>query len=122
MARPITVLMVEDNQLLRETMAMELEDAGFQVIEAAQGEAAVDLVAQGEAIDVLFTDIRLPGRFDGWEVAQRFRDAYPAKPIIYASAYAPGNERRVSDSLFFPKPYRPSQIVDAIQRLAGAAG
>jgi CheY-like chemotaxis protein len=116
--RALTVLTVEDNVILRTTIVMEFEEFGFQVIEAAFGEEAVQAIEGRSDIDVLFTDVRLPGEIDGWEIARRFRELHPERPIIYASAYAPGAERRVSDSLFFPKPYRPSQIIRAIERLA----
>ncbi len=121
--RPLTVLTVEDNLLLRQAMVMELEEVGFRVIEATHGEEAVAAMEREAGIDVLFTDIRLPGDIDGWEIARRFRELHPERPIIYASAYAPGADRRVTDSLFFPKPYRPSHIIRAIERLtAGEPG
>jgi CheY-like chemotaxis protein len=118
--RPITILAVEDNTLLRAAIVTELEEVGFRVIEAVQGEDAVAALERHADIDVLFTDIRLPGEIDGWEIARRFRELHPERPIIYASAYAPGADRRVSDSLFFPKPYRPSQVIRAIERLAAS--
>ncbi len=117
--RALTILAVEDNALLRAAIVMEFEEVGFTVIEAGMGEDAVQAIAERPDIDVLFTDVRLPGAIDGWEIARRFREMHPERPIIYASAYAPGAERRVTDSLFFPKPYRPSQIIKAIERLAG---
>ncbi|HYF53662.1 MAG TPA: response regulator [Salinarimonas sp.] len=117
--RSLTILAVEDNILLRTAVVSEFEDVGFRVIEAGEGRDAFRALEEHAEIDVLFTDIRLPGEVDGWEIARRFRELHPDRPIIYASAYAPGAERRVSDSLFFPKPYRPSQIIRAIERLAG---
>jgi CheY-like chemotaxis protein len=114
----LTVLAVEDNDLLRATIATEFTEVGFRVIEAGAGEDAVEAIVRDPSIDILFTDIRLPGSIDGWEIARRFRELHPDRPIIYASAYAPGADRRVPDSLFFPKPYRPSQIIKAIERLA----
>ena len=67
------VLVVEDEELLRAVAVQALEDAGFQVIEATTGEEAIGKCQ--EALDVLFTDIRLPGKINGWDIAERCRDA-----------------------------------------------
>ena len=78
MSRKGTILVVEDEELVRDMVAEELRDAGFHVLEAADGEAASSLLADDCSVDVLFTDIRLPGPLDGWAVAQlarQLRDA-----------------------------------------------
>jgi CheY-like chemotaxis protein len=70
---PVTVLVVEDEPLLCELMADELKTLGFTVLRAATGEEAVKVIEGEEPVDVLFTDIRLPGALDGWDVAEKFR-------------------------------------------------
>jgi len=64
----VRVLVVEDDSLIREIVVEALQDAGFDVIQARDGEEALTWCRQRVA-DVLITDIRLPGRIDGWEIA-----------------------------------------------------
>jgi CheY-like chemotaxis protein len=65
--RAMKVLVVEDEELLRAVAVAALEEAGFQVIEATTGEEAIRKCQ--EPLDALFTDIRLPGQIDGWDIA-----------------------------------------------------
>jgi CheY-like chemotaxis protein len=118
---PITVLVVEDEPLLCELMVDELKTLGFVVLRATTGEEALRLIDGEEPVDVLFTDIRLPGRLDGWDVAEKFRAKNPSGPVIYTTGYAGTPVRRVSQSAFMPKPYRPAAIVKEIRRLSGPA-
>jgi CheY-like chemotaxis protein len=112
------ILIVEDEAAIREITASELRDAGYDVIEAETGDEALDFLHQGNLPDVLFTDIRLPGEADGWTVAKRFRTANPKLPVLYATGYSV-SQNPVEGSLFFRKPYRPSQVVWAIIALTG---
>jgi len=115
----IIVLVVEDEILLREMIVEELRDAGFDVLEAADGDSASKFLLADGRIDVLFTDIRLPGRLDGWAVAQLARERRATLPVIYASGYAVERAAKVPDSIFLDKPYQPSQIVATIRKLVG---
>jgi DNA-binding response OmpR family regulator len=115
----VIVLVVEDEILLREMIADELRDAGFEVLEAADGDSAARLLAADGRIDVLFTDIRLPGALDGWGIAQLARERRAALPVIYASGYAVDRSGAVPHSVFVDKPYRPSQVVATIRRIVG---
>jgi CheY-like chemotaxis protein len=78
------VLLVEDEALVRMMAVETLEDAGFEVIEAATGEEAIEACKTHHA-DVLFTDIRLPGELSGWDVAEHCRAQHPDLPVIYAT-------------------------------------
>ena len=118
---PVTVLVVEDEPLLCELMVDELKTLGFVVLRATTGEEALRLIDGDEPVDVLFTDIRLPGALDGWDVAEKFRDRNPSGPVIYTTGYSGTPARRVSQSAFMPKPYRPAAIVKEIRRLSGPA-
>jgi CheY-like chemotaxis protein len=112
------VLIVEDEAAIREITAAELREAGYEVVEAETGDKALSMLQQGEMPDVLFTDIRLPGKADGWTVAERFRAVSPTLPVLYATGYSV-SQNPVEGSLFFRKPYRPSQVVWAIVALTG---
>ena len=68
-------------------------------------------------IDILFTDIRLPGSLDGWEVARVARRARTALPVIYATGYTVDRMAEVPGAIFLHKPYQPSTIVETIRRL-----
>ena len=114
-----TVLFVEDSDLLRLVVAEELAEAGFRVIEASTGEAALTALRDHVGgIDWLFTDIRLPGPIDGWRVADEFRFTYPLRPVIFASGDTASVPRAYGDSVFLRKPYRVSEVVACVRSLA----
>jgi CheY-like chemotaxis protein len=112
-----TILVVEDETLVRETIACELEDAGFAVIEAETAEQGLEILER-RPVGVLFTDIRLPGRMDGWELAERARALYPHLPVIYATGFSGEEPRFVERSVFLRKPYLPSAVIAAVDKLA----
>lgn len=105
--RPL-VLVVEDEALLREMIAFEFELSGFEVIDAGSAEEALQRLRDIPALDLLFTDIRLPG-MDGWSLATEVRALYADAPVIYASGNAERQEL-LPRSEFIQKPYRPDQI------------
>jgi CheY-like chemotaxis protein len=112
------VLLVEDEALVRMMAVETLMDAGFEVIEAATGEEALEACKIHHA-DVLFTDIRLPGKLTGWDVAEHCRASNPDLPVIYATGYSESEPRQVPGSAFFRKPYRPAEIIKKIRDLTG---
>lgn len=118
MTRRPTVLIVEDEALVREVMCLEFRDAGFEVIEAGDSDAAISHIDSDQPIDLLFTDIRLPGQRDGFGLADAARARRPELPVIYATGFTPDEVRLVPNSRFFRKPYWPRAVVEA----AGALG
>jgi DNA-binding NtrC family response regulator len=66
---------------------------------------------------VLVTDIRLPGRIDGWQIAERCREHDPDLPVIYATAFSTVAARPVRGSLSLMKPYHPGEVVEAVKEL-----
>lgn len=112
---PPRVLVVEDDFLVREMIVHELTLSGFEVLEAASAEEGLAQLAPVVQLDLLFTDIRLPG-MNGWQLAEKVRACRPDVPVIYASGYA----ERVNPlprSKFLHKPYMPSQILQAAAEL-----
>lgn len=99
-----TVLVVEDEWLLRMELADELQAAGWKVLEAASGEDALALLAQAPRPDFLITDIRLGGASDGWDVADAFRKRNLDGAVIYVSANPDLAARRARGSVFLGKP------------------
>ena len=114
-----TILVVEDDPLVRNMIVWELQDAGYVVIEATTGETALARLREG-CIDLLFTDIRLSEGLDGWSVAEEARSLYPGLPVIYATGYTVEQPRVVPGGIFLHKPYRPSAVIDAARSLGVA--
>jgi CheY-like chemotaxis protein len=118
----LRVLLVEDEPMVREMAADALKDEGFDVIEAATGDAAVLLLVDPDDIDVVLTDVRMPGKMDGIDVAVRARELHPTIVVIVVSGYAPQLTERLSGltppPVFVRKPYRPSEIIRTVRRMA----
>src|SRR5919202_856674 len=114
--RPI-VLFVEDEEMLRDVIAPALEDEGYDVWAAADAAEALSILEQGCEPDLLFTDIRLPGSMDGWQLAEAAREECPDIPIIYATGYSDVQPRQVPNSAFLHKPYRVSAVTRVAERL-----
>lgn len=119
MPSQITVLIVEDEVLLRMDIADQLQDLGFKVFEAANADEAVIILAANADIQIVFTDIDMPGSMDGLKLAAAVRDRWPPIKIIVAS----GNRKVTladlpADSRFFSKPYRGQDIATAMSEMA----
>lgn len=113
-----TILVIEDEPLIRMSIADELRDVGFVVREAANAEEGLRVLASEGSIDAIFTDIELRGELDGLELAGLVRERWPLIDIIVTS----GNRNVTANqmparSLFFPKPYAPRAIIDALKRM-----
>ncbi len=113
----LSVLVVEDEPLILDIVADELNEAGFQVLQATTGEEAVAILEGVSSVDLLLTDIRLPGRLDGWGVAEHARQRFQTLPVIYVTGYSGEPARQVPDSILIMKPYRPSAVVKAARGL-----
>lgn len=112
-----TILFVEDERLVADVVAEQLEEAGFQVRHALTGEEAVRLMEEGPALAALFTDIRLPGRIDGWRVAEAFRARNATTPVVYATGYAAEYPKPVENSRLLRKPYKVAAVLAAFREL-----
>src|SRR5579872_3522066 len=82
----LMILVVEDEALVRLAAVGMLEDAGFRIIEAANSEEALELLAMDSDVQLLFTDISMPGTIDGLPLARQVHDRWPHIGIIVASA------------------------------------
>jgi CheY-like chemotaxis protein len=87
MAERGSVLVVEDEGLVRMVLADELAETGFSVVEAASADAAIELLAGGLAPSAVVTDVRMPGRRDGLGLAAWLREHYPRVPVIVTSGF-----------------------------------
>ena len=101
---------------MRDVLASELRNAGWQVIEASTAEGALALLETRQQIDLIFTDIQLAGHLSGWDVAERYRAARADLPVIYACDNSADRSRSVQGSVFFDKPYDVVEVVEACSR------
>lgn len=109
------VLIVEDEGLVRELAVDEFSDAGFAVEEAANADEALALLKAGKPFDVLFTDIRMPGSIDGWELGRLASELRPDIRIIYATGYTERTRALSGSEYFLQKPYRCEHVLGLIR-------
>jgi CheY-like chemotaxis protein len=108
-----TILVVDDDPDVRDYAISVLEDFGYRVLSAADGEAALSLLENDGAIDVLFTDVVMPG-INGFEVARRAVARSPRLKVLFASGYATD---LTPAGRLLKKPYRPQQLTREIAAL-----
>jgi CheY-like chemotaxis protein len=119
--RPI-VLIVEDDFLIRMNAAGMIEDAGFEVVEAASADEAIVILEARLDIRVVFTDIQMPGSMDGVKLARFVRGRWPPIKIVVTSGFVNvGKDDLPEGGRFLPKPYRSEQIVATLRELTAAA-
>jgi PAS domain S-box-containing protein len=108
------VLVVEDDEDVR-TFAIELlHDIGYIAIEAESGPAALRLLESGVAVDVVFSDVRMPDGMSGFQLAHEIRRRLPGTPVVLTSGVAPASDV-VGDVPILRKPFRRDDILQAIE-------
>ena len=116
------VLLVEDEGLIRLTLAETLEDAGYTVVAAESGDEACDLLKGKDGFDVLLTDIQMPGEADGIDVARDFHARHPDRPVVFMTGRPDMLSRMGRLSCcerLLRKPFGSAQMLNAIQGLLG---
>ena len=115
----ISVLVVEDEALVRMGIVDFLEDEGFRVFEADNAEEAIALLTKIDEIRVLFTDVDMPGSMDGLRLAAAVRDRWPPVQIIVTSGHLRSDPASLPENaVFLGKPYDPAVIADTVRRLS----
>ncbi|HET9160801.1 MAG TPA: response regulator [Caulobacteraceae bacterium] len=116
------VLVVEDEPFVRMIAAEGLEDAGFEVIEAASADDALEILDSRDDVGVLFTDVNMPGSVDGVGLARMVHERWPQLRIVITSGMdRPRRGEIPDDGRFVPKPYRPGEVAHVIEELIAAA-
>lgn len=119
MLQNIVILVVEDEALLRIDIVDELRDRGFEVLEASNASDAILTLLDNPGIQVLFTDVDMPGTMDGLMLAAAVRDRWPPIQIIVASGH---RNVALSDlpesSRFFGKPNSVDAVASAAREMA----
>jgi two-component system, response regulator PdtaR len=115
--RPATILVVEDEVLIRLMMAEELRRAGFVVIEAANADEAMAILQTPVQVDLIVTDIQMPGSLDGERFAALAHSIWPEIKIVIVSAFAPQWPASTIIHTFIGKPFHPDRLVERIREL-----
>src|SRR5712691_11897384 len=114
------VLVVEDEMMLRMRAVDIVEDAGFTPIEAVNADDAFAILESRSDIDLLFTDIQMPGTMDGLKLAHAVHERWPSIKIILVSGkLAPDQEDRPANSRFFRKPVEVREMIAELQGMIG---
>ncbi|HUZ91826.1 MAG TPA: response regulator, partial [Methylocella sp.] len=116
-----TVLLVDDDEIVRATVASMLESLGYEVIEAASGAEAISILEQGTAIALLFTDVVMPGAANGRKLAEWAVEINPAIKILFTSGYTENsivhNSRLDPGMEFLSKPYDRDRLAIKVRRV-----
>jgi CheY-like chemotaxis protein len=114
------VLIVEDDFSIRMGAIDMIRSDGFEVVEAKDADAAIEILERRLDITVLFTDIHMPGSMDGLKLAAAVRDRWPPLRIVATSGQAKLNDDDLPfGSRFLPKPYSAREIVSTLRELTG---
>jgi CheY-like chemotaxis protein len=119
---PPTVLVVDDDALVREPIADYLREVGYDVLEAGDAQEAIDLVSHLAHVDLVFSDVRMPGELDGVGLARWVKAHRPDVPVLLTSGYAGGRwpaSELGQEVRLLPKPYTQAQVLGHIRRLLG---
>jgi PAS domain S-box-containing protein len=119
-----TILVVEDDPLVRNFVTVQLKSLGYQTVAAADSRAALVLVDKGEPFDLLFTDVIMPGGISGRQLAEEVLKKRPGTRVLYTSGYTDNaivhHGRLDKGVLLLTKPYRKTQLAIIVrQALAG---
>lgn len=119
--RPVRVLVVEDELLIRLLAVDIVEEAGFAVSVAIDADEAIDLLEARDDINILFTDIDMPGKMTGLALAGAVHDRWPPISIILTSGKTSPSPAEIPDGgVFVPKPYLPLAMVELLRQMAPA--
>jgi PAS domain S-box-containing protein len=117
------VLVVEDNAEVRHTAITHLTDLGYRTLAAAGGKEAIEILARTPEVDVVFTDVVMPGGMTGWELGEKARRLRPDIRILYTSGFSEASVQdgraHVAASHFLGKPYRKHELAHKLRLLLG---
>jgi PAS domain S-box-containing protein len=120
-----TVLLVEDEPVVRAIAARSLERGGFRVLQASDGAAALALMGTQALPDLVLTDLMMPG-VGGAELARRLREQWPTLPILFMSGYSIDHLRREEagdyEGVLIQKPFTPDELVRSVSGALARVG
>ncbi|HTG08072.1 MAG TPA: PAS domain S-box protein [Bradyrhizobium sp.] len=119
-----TILVVEDDPFVRSSVILRVESLGYKVVLAVDGREAVMKLRTNPEIDMLFTDIVMPGGMSGWEVAELAQQMRPGLPTVFTSGYAlealVDQGRAPMKSIVLTKPYRKAELAHRLREALAA--
>jgi CheY-like chemotaxis protein len=104
-----TILVVDDQDVVRDVIRLSLESAGYLVLEAGSPSDAIELARDAESIDLLVTDVVMP-EMDAFELADRIACEVPGVRVLYTSGYTDA----AAEGPFIQKPFTPAQLVEKV--------
>lgn len=111
-----TILVVEDDVLIRLRICEDLASEGYEVLTAARADEAIKILESRDDITTVFTDIHMPGSMDGLKLAAAVRDRWPPVNIVITSGRVrPRADEMPTDSVFLGKPYQTAHVVKALR-------
>ena len=117
--RPV-VLIVEDELLIRMEAVEMIAAAGFEVVDAANADEAIEILEARRDISVIFTDIQMPGSMDGLKLARAVRGRWPPIKIVATSGQVAISATDLPEGgRFLPKPYSPMEVMGVLRELIG---
>ncbi len=121
-----TILLVEDDDDVRETAFGMLTDLGYNILQAADPETALGMVRDGRPIDLLFTDVIMPGQMTGHDLAEAIRDLRPDMPVLFTSGYVQDSivhDGQLDEGVqLLGKPYTQQALAQKIREVLGGEG
>jgi CheY-like chemotaxis protein len=115
-----TILVVEDDKLVREYVLTQLRSLGYVTLEAANGAEALAIIAAGNQFDLLFTDVIMPGAMNGRQLATEVQKSKPGLKVLFTSGYTENaiihHGRLDTGVLLLAKPYRKSDMAGMIRK------
>ena len=118
----VTLIVVEDDDDVRELAVNTLREAGYNVLQAMNGGIALILLQEALPVDLLFTDIVMPGEPDGFELARRAVALRPGLKVLYTTGFTGlylADREATLHGKILKKPYRPKQLVHEVEELLG---
>ena len=116
-----TILVVEDDRLILQQLILQLEGFGYQVVSAASGAPALAILRERSDIDLLFTDVVLPGGMNGRQIAEAAQELHPGLKVLYTSGYSENaivHHGRLDQGVeLLTKPYRRSELALKIRKV-----
>jgi len=112
-----TAMVVDDDVFLRRAIAHYLKDTGLDVLEAGTGDEALELWDPSNPVDLLVTDVLMPGQTDGLSLAREVSEHYPATRVVVASAMDIKPSQLPDRAILLPKPYMARDVARVIEKM-----
>lgn len=111
-----TILVVEDEFLVRCLISEIMRDAGYTVIEAVNADEALDIIRTGVALDLVFSDVKMPGTLDGLGLLSIIKGVHPELPVLITSGHCdPALALNGGAAHFVRKPYDMDSLLELVR-------